>query len=151
MNKYELYYQVAYSQLLEQDDRNRHIDLRATGILGFSGTLLGLALLTIDDWTRYSLFVAPFMFLAFLSCAVLCIGVVKVRNWKRNPELPVMYYHLATHEDIDMAAWAGNEISRAYDINEKIIRDKGEDLNTAIKWFAIEATLLGGLAASTLL
>lgn len=51
MDRYELYYNYAHSQIQEQNERKQSIEVKARGFITLSIALLGVAGLIVDNFT----------------------------------------------------------------------------------------------------
>lgn len=126
MDKYDLYYQVAHSQVVEQDARNQQLEFKASASIGLSATLIGLAGFTINTWNNWSILLAIFMLMAFLVAAIAAILILWVRNFYISPKLPEFSKHLTegVFNDPQLTEWTADAYSVSIDLNEAALDKK---------------------------
>ncbi len=158
MDKFELYYQVAFSHLLEQDQRNRDLEIKASGTLGVGVAIVGLAALVIADFsTSSSLRLSAYTFLSLAALGIMFVGVfvctiytLWVRSgWDRRPDPEELAENLSKFNDNELAEWVGDGISKAYKINEKNLVGKANAIRLGMTALSAETVFLALLAITT--
>ena len=141
MDKNELYYRVAHSRLLDQEQRYGASDIKITGIASLSVVLVGISPLFLEDffdaiatkdvsWVSW-VFVALFALSAILVMYS-TFRVLKPRKWRRNPNLPTLAGHLSDYDDNVLSKWVGDEMSRAVYKNESVLESKSSGVTWAL-------------------
>ncbi len=145
MNKADLLYDIANTQSKEQDERRRHFDTMTTGILAFSGALVGMLAFSTTDWACWSVFPAVVILLGFAGVATTTIASLWVREWYFQPPLSDLYKHMESgeYEDEALAIWSGKQIMSAVENNEKPLRSKALWMRRAYICLAIEVLASG--------
>ena len=157
MNKFDLYYQVAHSHLVEQDNRNQQLDFKASGVIALSATLMGFAALTVTGWASWSIWLALSMLIDFAVAAGASIPILWTKDFDRSPDLPFLSQQLASSDDDGLARfdddgltlWTAKEFSISVKINDRVLDNKADWLEWALAGLIAEAVLLGLLVIST--
>ena len=156
MNKINLYYEVAHSQLQEQDRRNGEFGGKAVGIMGVSASLLGINALVLrlsapgaQGLSAIEIGVGVALLLSFLATFTLCLSVVRTRSWLRSPRLKDFAHHLRDYEDEALTEWIGDQYRRSVEHNEGILSRKADLLSWGLGLLA-SSTLLTALLAALL-
>ena len=118
MHKIELYYQVAMSRLADQDHRNQKLELKASGVLAISITLVGIASLTVKDATVWTVVPGLLFAVAFAGTVWFALRALRVREWDRGPRLQTLAGHLVEYDDETLTEWVADEIERSVRSNE---------------------------------
>ncbi len=145
MDKSDLLYDVANAQSKEQGEHRRHLDTIATGILAFSGALVGMLVFSTIDWAHWSVFSAVVVLLGFAGVATTTFASLWPRKWHFQPPLSDLYKHMESgeYEDEALVIWSGKQIMSAVENNEKPLRSKALWLRRAYIYLVVEATALG--------
>jgi len=140
-----LLYDVANAQSKEQDERRRHFDTMATGILALSGALVGMLVFSTADWARWSVFPAAIILLGFAGVATTTITSLWLREWHFQPPLSDLYKHMESGEygDEALVIWSGKQIMSAVENNEKALRSKSLWLSWAYICLIVEIIASG--------
>ena len=136
MLKEELYYHVAHAHQQEQEQRNRGFDLKAAGCLGIATTITGMGAILLNaflnsssrEMTTLSLvFIAlsALVYICTLGCGLL---VMKLRDWRLDPDLSKFAAHLANYDDDAFVEWAGDQFKNAAESNSKVLARKARFL-----------------------
>ncbi len=158
MRKTELYYQVAYSHLQDQDNRNSGLEGKATVLTSVAVLLMSIGAILLKDFSD-----APDRGLPMASIALITMGVMaflwtmfatfnalRPRDWRRDPELPELAEHVSNPEKSDgfLEGWVCKGISNSIDHNEKFVLEKSDWVTCAI--YGVTALVLAvvGLALS---
>jgi len=151
MNKYEFYYQVAQARLTTQHSRNEQMELKAGIVIGFSGTMIKLATLTVGLWNAWSILVASITCIAFLWTAGLAIAVLWVRQWDYRPDLGALAKHVKDSKCTPdgLALWVGDAYCSAEQKNDLILKSKAEMLIASFIGLGVEGALVGMLLLTT--
>ena len=142
MDKSDLLYDVAGAQSKEQVEERRHLDTMATGILAFSGVLIGMLVFSTADWAYWSVFLpAVIVLLGFIGVATTTITSLLVSEWHFQPPLSDLYKYMKSgeYEDEALVIWSGKQIMSAVEDNEKALGSKSSRLQWAYLYLAIEA------------
>ena len=132
MLKGELYYHVAYAHLQEQEQRNRDFDLKAAGCLGIATTITGMGAILLNGFLNSSgrematlslVFIAlsALVYICTLGCGLL---VMKLRDWRLDPDLSKFAAHLPNYDDDAFVEWAGDQFKNAAEANSKVLARK---------------------------
>lgn len=155
MNTEELYYQVASAHQLDQDDRNRQLELKASGTLGVAVALMGIGAVILTDFSTADVPTAAWLFalglgLAFLAVAIAAFDVLWPRTFSRAPNLEQFSKHIeeGSFEESTMVEWIGDQFSANINSNEPIIIAKAKALNLAMLILVVQAGMLAALAAA---
>ena len=157
MRKWELYYQVAHAQLMEQERRLRALRGKATSFIGITTTLVGITGLVLSGFPGASVLPLsiPFIVLmiasaiAFLGALGCGLWVLWPRTWRSDPNLRVFSGHLPEYEDDVLVEWAGDQLSNAVEANEVILNDLVRVDRAGIIALTFMALLLVGLVVSS--
>ena len=160
MNKAELYYQVTHERLDDQDDRNRVIELKASGTLGLSITLMGIAVIVAKGFstgsaqtlstTSLTLFLG--MGVWFLAVAVLALLISWARDFRRDPYLAKFAEYVAEdYKPEAMIEWIGDGYRDSVISNERTIERKASHLQLAMLALIGQVALLALLTLSVVL
>ena len=154
MQKTELYYQVALSQMEEQEQRNQAIDLKMSGLITLSVTLVGVAAIVLKDFSQNQsianwstnpvALVGLALFLFVMTCGA---WVLSPRSgWRRDPDLKRFREHLPDYGDEVFVKWAGDQLGNAVEANEPKLNNKFKWLGYAIWALAVQVVCLIVLA-----
>lgn len=145
MDKSDLLYDVANAQSKEQDERRRHFDTMATGILALSGALVGVLVFSTADWACWSVFPAVIVLLGFAGVATTTIPSLWLRKWHFQPPLSDLYKHMESgeYENEALLIWSGKQIMSAVENNEKPLRSKALWMRMAYICLVVEVLALG--------
>lgn len=153
MNTEELYYQVAHSHQLDQDDRNRQLEIKASGTLALAVALIGIGAVVWTDLSTKDVPTAAWLFalglgLSFLAVAIAAFGVLRPRVWDRAPELERFSENIVEgrFEGSALIEWVGDQFSKNISSNEAIIEAKASTLTWAMLGLVVQAGTLAGLA-----
>lgn len=143
MDKYELYYKVAQSKLVDQDDRDRQINLRATGVMAVGTTLVGFVALTLGNWPGWALPLAAMTLLFWAVESALVLSVVRTRDWHRSPKFDELDKYVDQYEVDGLTLWVSRAVGASYTNNEQIIDLKSRRLNYAMYGLVGQALSFG--------
>ncbi len=140
MQKYEIYYQVAHSQLQEQHQRNRALDTKAARTLGLAAALGGVGSVVLKDFTgtalpgmsTWTLVAAVLLILSFAATCAFALYAMKPRDWRGDPDLGSFASHLPNYKDHLLVEWAGDQIKNAVIANEGALGDKSQSVERAL-------------------
>ena len=158
MDSVELYYQVAQSHLLEQDQRNRDLELKATGTSGVGIALVGLAALVMADFSGVSanklsaltFVLAGALGVTFLVAFYYSLRTLWVRDdWDRRPMPRELAGHLSNYPEKELVEWVADGITCAHEINERVLITKANAVKRAMLALSSETVFLALLAIST--
>lgn len=144
----ELYYQVAAAQKLEQDNRHRQLEAKATAVLAVAATLLGLASFTAPQWSSWSFIPASVLLVAFLWTAWWAVRAVRVREYDISPQLEELSRHLGSYPIEKLTEWVADALSKAIKGKEAKLVSMASELRRAGYGLAGESFALGGLMLS---
>jgi hypothetical protein len=145
MNRGDLLYNTAIEQSKEQDDRRRHFDTMSTGVLAFSGALIGTLAFSNANLTLWGIIVGLMVIASFIGVAIATISSLWLREWHFQPPLDHLYKNIESgdYEDEALVIWTGKQIMNAIENNEKPLRSKALWLRIAYICLAIEIIALG--------
>ena len=151
MDKYDLYYQVAHSHLVEQDTRNQQLEFKASGAIAVSATLMGLAGLTVEHWGSLSQFPAFFMLLAFIVTASSTMPILWTKAFSRRPQLAILSGHLRDPQfgDNGLTDWVADEFTTSIKHNDDLLSSKAKWFRVSLSGLVAEGIALGVLILST--
>ena len=157
MLKRELYYHVTHAHLQEQEQRNRDFDLKAAGCLGIATTITGMGAILLNGFMNSSSREMPTLALVFIAlsalvyiCTLGCgLLVMKLRDWRLDPDLSKFAAYLPDYDDDAFVEWAGDQFKNAAESNSKVLDRKawflmasfGLTLSLPIFLFALVLTL----------
>ena len=158
MEQTELYYQLAQSNLQDQDQRNRELELKATAILGVTSTLVGIGVLvlkTLSGVDGEGLSQTPvILFMSVLGAGFLIVffgtvNALRPRDWRRDPELADIEQDLTAYEPHVLEKWVGDQVQNNVNRNEPIVDSKVQSLLFAITGLGVVvgAFIVLGLSA----
>ena len=152
MNKIELYYQTALSQIEEQEHRRRAIDSKGASLMGITVTLAGVAVILLKNFSgradetlgNLSIGIASAIALIAVASLLNTLRILKPREWHRRPDLSDMSRHVHNHQydDTIMMDWMGDELRESISHNEKILNEKVNAVNFIVKLLAALTALL---------
>ena len=156
MDDTELYYQVAYARLQDQDARNRELEGKSISLLGAASLLVSIGALLLKDFSSNptqlsyaSLAAAIVMGVAFVGILAAVIKTLRPRGWMRNPRPSKLAEHMMDKcKNEPLEVWAGQELTRSLAKNEPFIEAKADAVLWAIWCVGILALALGALAVS---
>ena len=154
MDRYELYYNYAHSQIQEQNERKKSIEVKARGFITLSIALFVVAGIVSTDFTSNRTVIDGanslplWLTLAFamlsMSLSFLALYIVQ---WHIMPPLKELQLHIhnpaCTSEQL--AEWIADSMVQAYILNEDILMDKSDKLRWALITLYIEGAALGVL------
>ena len=145
MENAELYYHVAHSHLLDQNERNRQLEFKARGTLVLAVTLTGVAAITVRDWSVWSSIPVTVFALAFFYTVWFALQkALKVRDWWRNPDLNDLTDYLKKGpEAAKLTQWVGDAYSMVVDHNEKLLTGKAKATMKAMTGLVVQVIALG--------
>lgn len=155
MRKTELYYQVAYSHLQDQDKRNSELEGKATSLTGIIVLLMSIGAILLKDFSNtpgQSLSVASMVIialglLAFSGTMLATFNALRPRSdWRRDPQLSELAEHASNAEKTDefLEDWVCKGISNSLDVNEKFVLKKANCVKYAI--YGVTALVLAMVA-----
>ena len=153
MNKEELFYSEAARRTQEQYQSRQHFDTMTTAILGFGGLIASSMVITVDNWSQWSVIPAIIVLVSFLILAIATIVSLLVRTWQFQPALKSLQSNIESKEYNDSALieWSAKYMSEAIEHNEKLLRFKTYCLRISYIILAIEVLSLGLLIWSTVI
>jgi hypothetical protein len=151
MDRYEFYYQVAQAHITTQNARNDQMEVKAGIAIGFSGTIIGLASLTVGLWNAWSIFVASIMAVAFVWAVSFAIALLLSHKWDLLPDLKELERHVRNlrYTDVVLMEWVAGAYSAALERNNYILNHKADMLAASFAGMVVEGALLGGLLLTT--
>ena len=131
-----MYYQVAQSQLLDQYQRNRDLDIKLVAAIATAATLGGITAVVLKDFTGSdSTSFTPF---TIIPVIIITVGLVVTnlsaifgllpRAWRGDPDLCKFSSYLHDYDDVTIAEWAGDQLRNAVRYNETVLFDKSKSL-----------------------
>lgn len=148
MNKNEIYYHFAQNRLDNQFARLAHIRLRATGLVGISTTLVGLAAIARGDWSGTVLIIGLALVVTWLIVIGNCFAILRPRPWN-FPSISELREKLENNNDAGFALVAGDYILEAHDLNGPRLLSQTTWLTLATYSFFAEGAVLGALLLNT--
>ena len=153
MERNELYYRVAQSHLLDQDERNRQLEFKASGVIGLAVALAGVAVVVIKDFSQSpdspsvgAVTVAAAFVITFVFSVALAVRASRVYTWRRDPDLRSFAQHLSDdYDDSKLVEWVGDQFANSVEHNENLIERKADTMNKAIVALMIQVALLAAL------
>lgn len=154
MDRYELYYQVAQSQLLEQDRRWQAVEVKARSFLTISIALLGAASLIVANFSGgvsglnvFSWCVGILVITAICCSVGFSIGALYIRNWNISPDLEELQKHVSSleYEDAQVIEWTADAMTQAYIQNDEILENKATMARYALIALSLKVIFLVGL------
>lgn len=158
MDRYELYYNYAHSQIQEQNGRMRTTQGRAINVMTLAIALLGVAGLLVSDFTWG---VNPVHRLMSSICAVCLVGcfavsivfsltAMIVKQWQISPLPDELQSHAPNREytDEQLLEWVADGMVNAYRHNNRILDKKAGYLQWALVAFWCEVGAMALLAIS---
>ena len=147
MLKGELYYHVTHAHLQEQEQRNRDFDLKAAGCLGIATTITGMGAILLNGFLNSSsrematlslVFIAlsALVYICTLGCGLL---VMKLRDWRLDPDLSKFAAYLPDYDDDAFVEWAGDQFKNAAESNSKVLDRKAWFLMASFGAYALPA------------
>ena len=143
MTKYELYYQTAMFQFSKQLQRNRQLETKAGVSFGLGATMLGLAGLTVEHWSGWSIYPAILMLLGFLWTAFFGVGVLFKKPFEMAPDLSELSANLPDYETDSLQEWVADAFAESVSKNDEILLDKANWTQFALWSLLAEGLLLG--------
>ena len=126
MDKSKFEYQIALSQLEEQERHKRVLEIKAVAILGLASTLLGHLLLSAGDDVGTSSSLCGWTIVAWVlgagAYAVTIIAAVRVFSfgkWARSPDLAKLRNNLDGHELDKVFRSLADDMRQDIEDNEK--------------------------------
>jgi len=156
MDRYELYYNYAHSQIQEQNERKQSIEVKARGFITLSIALLGVAGLIAANFTSttlmmgevsFSSLIMGLMLASFIWAVASSFRILSVDEWYINPSLEEFQAHIQNPDNTDeqIAEWTVDSMTQAYILNEDIISDKSAKLRRTLIALYLEGIALGML------
>ena len=154
MQKTEVYYQIAHSQLQQQYDDIRTMDTKAAGILALAAALGGVAALVLKSFSSdpklemsLATVAASICFCVFfiLTCAFALL-VLKTGSRRSDPDLEKFSSLLPYSSDKAMGEWAGDQLRNAVTANEDRLARKARWMNSGLLFICL--LVLGLIALS---
>ena len=157
MDRFELYYKFAESQLLEQDRRWQSIEVKAASFMALSVALLGVAGLIMANFIGYprnmeiqSLAIGALVLLTFCCAYGFSMGALHIRNWHVNPSLDELQQHVSNQEytDAQIIEWTVQAMTNAYFRNNEILSNKADMARYCLIALSLEAIFIVILVAT---
>ena len=157
MDRFELYYNYASSQILEQNSRRQSTEGKARFLLTLSIALIGVAGLVTTNfgdgevaWDSAAWIFAILAAIAFMCSLGLSLLVLHVREWHISPHPEELRNHVQNREysDEELLEWTADGMTASYIFNDLILRDKASKLWMAMIAVVLEVVLLLGLIVS---
>lgn len=158
MDRYELYYNYAHSQIQEQNERMRTTQGRAINVMTLAIALLGIAGLLVSDFTWGF---NPVQRLTSSICAICLVGcfaasivfslmAMIVNRWHISPRPDQLQSHAQNREyaDAQLMEWMADGMVEAYRHNNQILNKKAGYLKWALAAFWCEVGAIALLAIS---
>ena len=152
MDRYELYYNYAHSQIQEQDNRKQSIEVKARGFITLSIALLGVAVLIAANFTSEIVTIGGFSSLplvltliSFIWAVGASFRILSVDEWYISPPLERLQAHVQNpgYSDEYLVEWTADRMVQAYILNEDILMDKSGKLRWALIALSIQGAALG--------
>ena len=120
----------------EQQQWNRDLDLKAAGCLGIATTITGMGAILLNGFLNSSgrematlslvfIVLSALVYLCTLGCGLL---VMKLRDWRLDPDLSKFAAYLPDHDDDAFVEWAGDQFKNAAEFNSKVLARKARFL-----------------------
>lgn len=154
MDRYELYYNYAHSQIQEQDNRKQSIEVKARGFITLSIALLGVAGLIAANFTSTTLMMGEvsfssltmgLMLASFIWAVASSFRILSVDEWYISPPLERLQAHVQNpgYSDEYLVEWTADRMVQAYILNEDILMDKSGKLRWALIALSMQGAALG--------
>lgn len=154
MDRYELYYNYAHSQIQEQDNRKQSIEVKARGFITLSIALLGVAGLIAANFTSTTLMMGEvsfssltmgLMLASFIWAVASSFRILSVDEWYISPPLERLQAHVQNpgYSDEYLVEWTADRMVQAYILNEGILMDKSGKLRWALIALSMQGAALG--------
>ena len=153
-----IYYQIALSQLDEQEERNRATEAKMSGLIGVAAMLVGIAVIVLKDFSNAppatlsgpTLWLAGAIAVTFVVVLGFGVDVLRPRKWRRDPDLKKFAKYLQEYEDTTKwDEWAGDQARNAVEANEELLNGKLTSVTRAIVALAVLVLLLVALTVVT--
>lgn len=158
MDRYELYYNYAHSQIQEQNERMRTTQGRAINVMTLAIALLGIAGLLVSDFTwgvnpvqrLVSSICAICLVVSFAVSIVFSLMAMIVNRWHISPRPDQLQSHAQNREyaDAQLMEWVADGMVEAYRHNNQILNKKAGYLKWALAAFWGEVGAIALLAIS---
>ena len=157
MNRFELYYNYALSQIQEQDARRQSTEGKARFLLTLSIALIGVAGLVTANfgggeitWDSVQWIFAILSAIAFICSLGLSLLILRAREWHISPHPKELQTYVQNDEfaDTELLEWTADGMTASYIFNDLILKDKARKLWMAMTAVVIEVAFLLGLIVS---
>ena len=144
MDRFDLYYNFAQSQLLEQNERMKFIRTIAMSLMTLNLALLGVAWLIL---TNLKLDTSPEGILSLMFAAAIAVSFVfsifnslktlYIADWHVGAHPKELHMHVTDREldDEQVQEWTAETLTDAYNKNDMILNEKTSDLQNVIFFF----------------
>ena len=160
MDKFELYYNFAQSQLLEQHERLKFIRTTAMSFITLNLALMGVVLLIFvnlkPDTMPAELFFGMFavaIAISFVISVLYSLRVLYIDPWRVGAHPQELQTLIASSDygDDEIIEWTADTISEAYRLNDKMFDEKANDLRLVIFWFWSAVVFVVALSVSAVI
>ena len=145
--EYGVYFDVGRMHLIEQHNRKNAIDTKASWILGFSATALGIMGIFLPDAADWAKWIAVSAVIAFACSAFCAVAVLRIRNFNTGVTPAQMKQYLEWSE-VQLRLWTADSMNVAVAETNGILRQRAQFLTAALFAFAVEGALVGIIAIS---
>lgn len=144
MDRFDLYYNFAQSQLLEQNERAKFIRTIAMSLMTLNLALLGvawriLANLTLDTTPEgiLSLMFAVVIAVSFVLSILNSLKTLYIADWNVGAHPSELHLHVTDREldNEQVIEWTAETLTDAYNKNDMILNEKTSDLRNGIFFF----------------
>ena len=144
MNRFDLYYNFAQSQLLEQNERVKFIRTIAISLMTLNLALLGvawliLANLKLDNSPEgiLSLMFAVVIAVSFVLSILNSLKTLYIADWHVGAHPKELRMHVTDREldNEQVLEWTAETLTDAYNRNDMILNEKTSSLRSAIIFF----------------
>ena len=107
----QLYYELGQSRLLEQQNRNHVIETKASWVLGFSATLVGIMGLVLPEAASWAKWPAMAGVVCFLLTGLCISQALRVRGFHKEPTPKQLQQHLDDYPESAPKKWVADAIT----------------------------------------
>lgn len=148
MDRYELYYNYAHSQIQEQNERIKAIQARVMNLMALNVALLGVFGLILPNITFglsfpqiLSLSSAMVIVVASVVSIFYSLKTLYLSRWHISPSLDDLQRNIQNmeHTTEQLVEWTVEGMAEAYRLNAEILDEEGRYLTKAMTgfWFTV--------------
>ena len=158
MDKDDVFYEVARSQLEEQEQRRIATDSKAMRLVGLAVAFVGVAVIVLKDFSNnsgplscWSIGLAAAICVVALVIVGLVLWVLKPGTWARDPKLSDFLDAIRDpqYASYNFTEWAGRQFANAVEKNEKVLNMKLGLVKCSLGGLALLSLLLVSLVVTT--